>query len=160
MHVLHLHVKRHRRILCLTATVMRPHSVRMQSTPLERGLERDREIPWGARMRAYREMAGLQMKESAALITEAWPTSAMTLSRLEDRAAPPTQRRSRIVALLALVMYGVHPESMGISFDELPAFVDERKLAAAIKKARRSSARSRCIPTSFEARTAFSFDAA
>lgn len=133
----------------------------MQHIQLDEGLERDPALSWGAKMRYYRERAGMKMADAAEIINDIQPTSAMALTRLERMTSAPTIRRQRVVATLALLVYGVHPEPMGLSLDELPSFIDAKRLAQMLRRLRRGGrggTSSRWTPESIK--SAVSSDAA
>lgn len=109
----------------------------MQQKRLEEGLDRNpderairqitedyarrlRSEHWGERMAAYREQAGLAQEEVAAMLSNVTPTSPMTMSRIENRPDAPKQARTQLMAVLALIAYGVHPSVMGLTLDVIP----------------------------------------
>jgi transcriptional regulator with XRE-family HTH domain len=98
-----------------------PHNVHMQPMNIEGGLGLPTKEKWGQRLRRLREEAGYTMEAAAAVIDKFVPTSHMTLARLEKLPGPPKLRRQRATAAMALVVYGIHPKSMKLSMDDVPA---------------------------------------
>lgn len=92
--------------------------------------------PWGTRLRRYREAVGLTNEQATEIIAEGYPTSPMAVSRLETRETVPTQHRTRLIAVLACIVYGVHPEVMDLDTSELEV-LNPARLARMVRAAER-----------------------
>jgi hypothetical protein len=92
--------------------------------------------PWGRRLRRAREdFAGLKLPEAAEAVSRYQLTTGSTLARLEYLDGPPTNRQRRVLATLALVIYGIDPEPFGLGRRDLPPAI-----YAQLKRARPSFA--------------------
>lgn len=100
---------------------------------IEGRLDRSGWMPWGCLLRAYRGMAGLTLQEAGREADAFVRTSGQSLYRLEKCVEVPTGRAQRAVAAVTCVLYGIHPEVMELSMDDLPA-VDARKLLAVLRR--------------------------
>lgn len=86
--------------------------------------------PWGMRLRRAR--GEVEMRDAAQTISRlAWPVSHAVLARLEKRAEPPTDRRSKLWAVLLLVSYGYDPAKFGLSLDVVPDSINLRNIVYA-----------------------------
>lgn len=101
---------------------------------------------WGRKMTMYRMRAGLSMRDAAAYVDRFQSVSSQTFYRLEKREDAPTDARQRRIATLALILYGVRPDGMGLSEAELPDGISPAVLTRAyadIKKRRGAGPNSR-----------------
>jgi hypothetical protein len=80
-----------------------------------------------------RKRSGVSLKEAAARISRITRVSYSTLMRLEDlrvepdRTTPKGQER-RVLAYLALLVYGIDPHSFGLSERDLPRWMTKEAL--------------------------------
>jgi hypothetical protein len=96
------------------------------STELD--LDRLPDETWGQRLRRARGKRSLE--STAALVSEAAPTSHTSLARLEYLAEAPTKGKLRTRAVLALLVYGYDPADFSLSLEDLPRAVDVQRFAA------------------------------
>lgn len=87
------------------------------------------EETWGERFGRARARSGLNLRDAATKISTVEPTSYATLARLERLDATPPDLRRRVVAALALLVYGYDPGQFGLSLDDLPRGIDRQALA-------------------------------
>lgn len=81
---------------------------------------------WGDRMRRARGRRQVSAVEDR--ISRIVPVGRNTIIRLERMHTPPGDRRRRLIAVLALLSYGIDPADLG--FDtaaDLPSGLDEKK---------------------------------
>lgn len=86
------------------------------------------EETWGERVARARGRARLSLKEAAARVSRLVPVSYSSLMRLEYLDAVPTDVKRRMVAYLALIVYGYEPEEFGLSVDDLPRWITAEAL--------------------------------
>jgi hypothetical protein len=78
--------------------------------------------PWGRRLRRAREDVGgyTNVDRAAEKVSRYQLTTGSTLARLEKLDEPPTNRQRRVLATIALIIYGIDPEPFGLGRDDLP----------------------------------------
>ena len=82
--------------------------------------------PWGIRMRRARDVARLNVRDVEEILFPHISKSA--LIRLEQLPHIPAGRKDRGRAALVLLLYGINPEDLGISLDDLPPAIDRRAI--------------------------------
>ena len=92
---------------------------------------------WGERFLRARRRSGVRLDRAAELISLVVPTSYGTLVRLEQATEQPRSQRQRLVALLALLVYGIDPQDFGLSKSDLPPAIDEERVADLLKRQKR-----------------------
>lgn len=81
---------------------------------------------WGDRMRRARDRRPVNAVEER--ISRIVPVGRNTIVRLERMQAPPTDRRRRLIAVLALLSYGIDPRDLGFDpAEDLPSGLDEKR---------------------------------
>ncbi len=84
--------------------------------------------PFGRKLtRAREDIAKLRMDQVANAISQWYPCTAATLSRLENDPAMMPNKNQRIM-VLAVLACGFDPEVFGLSWDDLPVAWDRDKL--------------------------------
>ncbi len=76
----------------------------------------------------------MRLDDAAKLISQVLPTSYGTLVRLEQATEAPGDLRRRIVALLALIVYGINPADFGLDRKDIPPAIDQDRLADLLKR--------------------------
>lgn len=70
--------------------------------------------------RAREDHADLTLPEAAVKVSRYQLTTGSTLARLEQLDEAPTNRQRRVLATIALILYGIDPEPFGLGRRDLP----------------------------------------
>lgn len=85
---------------------------------------------WGQRFARARRFSGLELRQTSEIISDVlWPVSEATIRRFETLDEAPERARSRALATLTLLAYGIDPSDFDLSVDDLPRGLDRKRLS-------------------------------
>jgi transcriptional regulator with XRE-family HTH domain len=99
------------------------------------------EETFGERLHRARVRRGVHLRTLAERVSLCWPVSYGLIHRLESEVGPPTDRRRRIIAVLAVLALGYEPSAFGLSREDVPPGMDLAALDPGIVSAPESPLR-------------------
>lgn len=84
---------------------------------------------WGDKLQRARRSRGLSLDQVAAIVSEIVPVSYGPFQRLERLAESPEGRKTRMWAVVMLLICAYHPEEFGLSMEDVPAPIRDAAMA-------------------------------